>query len=160
MRTALSTTLVFALIVTLGRPVCFAQVDAWERVRLVEPGKKVSVTLKSGKSVNGKMHAWSADGVTLLQGKDRVVQVPRADVTKVAMAAGMSRGRRAGYAALIGGGVGAGLFTGLCAGDSDCDIAPASIGLVAGMFIGGIAAGIAALIPQHKEVIYRAEGTR
>lgn len=159
MRTALSTTLIAALIMALA-PASYGQSDAWERVKLIEPGRKISVSLNTGKSINGKMQAWSTEGVTVLQGRDKVVQVPRADVAKVAMTAGMSRKSRAGYAALIGGGVGAGLFTGLCAGDSDCDIAPASIGLVAGMFIGGIAAGIAALIPQHKEVIYRAEGTR
>ena len=41
---------------------CFAQVDPWDRVKLVEPGKKLAVKLHSGRSVNGKMEGlpWPA----------------------------------------------------------------------------------------------------
>ncbi len=74
---------------------CLAQVDPWERVKLVESGKRLAVKLHSGRSVNGKMETWSADGVAVRQGKDRVVQVKKSDVAQVAMVMGMSRGRKA-----------------------------------------------------------------
>jgi len=50
---------VILLVNLLCWQVCFAQVDPWERVKLIEPGKKVSVKLLSGRTVNGRMEAWS-----------------------------------------------------------------------------------------------------
>jgi hypothetical protein len=94
---------------------CFAQVDPWERVKLVEPGKKLSVKLHSGRSVNGKMETWSTDGVAVRQGKDRVVQVKKSDVAQVAMVMGMSRGRKAAWAGGITGGTVGGIVGGVCA---------------------------------------------
>jgi hypothetical protein len=135
---------------------CFAQVDPWERVKLVEPGKKLSVKLHSGRSVNGKMETWSAGGVAVRQGKDRVVQVKKSDVALVAMVSGMSRERKATYAFLITGGITGGLRLAACA-SADCEQPYAGLAALgyAGFF-GAIAAGIAALIPPHKEVLYTA----
>lgn len=135
-----------------------AQFDPWERAKLIEPGKKVSVQLHTGKMLNGKMHSWSPEGLTVLKG-NALVQVAKSDIAKIAMVAGMSRGRRAAWAGLIGGGIGAGIGGGACAGAGGCDVSPASVAAGAAVWIGGIAAGIAALIPQHKEVIYAAPPT-
>jgi hypothetical protein len=157
MRDILRSTTVLAWAILFGGQVCFAQVDPWDRVKLIEPGKKVSITLHNGKSVNGIMSAWSPESVTVLRGGGKTVQVPRADIEKVAMNAGMSRGRRAAWGALIGGGVGAVLIGAVCGGTSDCDGSDVAIAAGAALWFGGIAAGIAALFPQHKEVIYTAK---
>ena len=138
---------------------CFAQIDPWERVKLVEPGKKLSVKLHSGRSVNGKMETWSADGVAVRQGKDRVVQVKKSDVAQVAMVMGMSRGRKAAWAGGITGGAVGGIVAAACAaygceGGEGAAVVAASV-----VIYGGIAAGIAALIPPHKEVLYAAPGS-
>jgi hypothetical protein len=146
----------FLLMVVLGRPGCFAQVDPWERVKLIEPGKKVTITLSANKSISGRIQSWSPDGLVLIQGKDKVTHLAKTEIAKVALLAGMSRGRRALWAGLIGGGAGAGIFGGLCAGNYDCDASPAAVAAAGGIWVGGIAAGVAALIPQHKEVIYTA----
>jgi len=60
--TAVKNAVVILLVNLLCWQVCFAQVDAWERVKLIEPGKKVSIKLLSGQTVNGRMETWSADG--------------------------------------------------------------------------------------------------
>jgi hypothetical protein len=124
-------------------------------VKLIEPGRKVSVTVRGGRSIKGRMQTWSPDAVAVLQGKDKVVRVPKDEVSTLAMVVGLSRAKRAGYAAAIGGASGAALFGALCAGDDDCDVSPSLVAAGAAIWIGGIAAGVAALIPQHKEVIYR-----
>jgi hypothetical protein len=135
---------------------CFAQVDPWERVKLVEPGKKLSVKLHSGRSVNGKMETWSTDGVAVRQGKDRVVQVKKSDVAQVAMVMGMSRARKAALAGGITGAIGGGLGGLVCAGlGCDGEEAAAVVLANAGLW-GGIAAGIASLFAPHKEVLYTA----
>jgi hypothetical protein len=132
---------------------CLAQVDPWERVKLIEPGKKVSVKLHADKSVNGKMDAWRPDGLSVRQGGAKVVSVEKSDVAQVALVTGWSRGRKALVAGLITGGVVGGL-TGAALANC-CDVAPA-LAAGAGGFWGGVAAGIAALFPQHHEVIYSA----
>jgi hypothetical protein len=145
------------LIFFSGQRTCFAQLDPWERVKLIEPGKRVSVALHSGKSIKGKMQEWSSEGLTVLQGKGRMERVLKSDVAKIELVAGMSRGRRAAWAGLIGGIAGGLLVVGSCASTGECDSSSMPAGVTAGIFsFGGVAAGIAALIPQHKEVIYTA----
>jgi hypothetical protein len=134
-----------------------AQTDPWERVKLIERGKNVSVTLVSGKSVSGKMEEWQPDALVLRKGKGTVA-VAKAEAAKVYLSAGMSRGRRAAWAFGAGLGAGAVLYAvaAATAGGGDTPAETAGIIAVGGAFIGGIAAGIAALIPQHKELIYTA----
>ncbi len=134
---------------------CLAQIDPWERVKLIEDGKKVSVKLLSGKTLNARMEGWSTDGLSVRQGKDKVVPVAKADVAEVAMVSGMSRGRKALWAGgIVGGGLG-GVAAAACA-SAHCDVPPAALFAAGALVYGGIAAGIAALFPQHKEVIYAA----
>ncbi len=130
-----------------------ARSDAWERAKLIAPGKKVSVRLHNGKTVNGKLQSWSPEGLTVLT-RDRVMEVGKSEIATIALVVGMSRGRRAMWAALIGGAAGAGVGGALCATGSGCDVPTAALAAGTAVSIGGIAAGIAALIPQHKEVIY------
>ncbi len=84
----------------------------------------MAVTLNSGERVNGKMGAWSPEALAVLKGKDTAAQLAKSDIAKVALVAGMSRGRRAGWAALIGGVAGAALAGGGCAAGAECDIPP------------------------------------
>ncbi len=149
--------MVLVLVNLLGWQLCLAQVDPWERIKLIEPGKKVQVKLHSGQNVNGKMEAWNTDGLSVRQGKDRVVQAAKSDVAKVAMVGGMSRGRKAALAGGIVGGALGGLMAAACASpNSNCDVPPALMFASGAILFGGIAAGIAAIFPQHKEVIYTA----
>ncbi len=134
---------------------CLAQIDPWERVKLIEDGKKVSVKLLSGKTLNARMEGWSTDGLSVRQGKDKVVPVAKADVAEVAMVIGMSRGRKALWAGgIVGGGLGA-VVAAACA-SGGCEISPAAMFAAGALVYGGIAAGIAALFPPHKELIYSA----
>jgi hypothetical protein len=133
-----------------------AQVDPWERIKLIEQGKNVSVKLHSGQTVKGRMESWSADGLGVRQGKGKVAPVAKSDVAQVAMVTGMSRGRKATYAGLIAGGIMGGLTGAACA-SAGCDADPAFVVPVVAGFWGGVAAGIAALFPPHQEVIYTTE---
>lgn len=150
---AIRATAILAVALLVPRP-SPAQSDSWERVRLIEPGKGVHVRLLSGKTVKGKMESWSGEGLRLRQSRGNVVPVSKSDVQRVSFVAGMSRGRRAAWAALIGGGGGFALGAGVCGGSGDCDYHPAAIGAGTALWVGGISAGIAALIPQHKETVY------
>ena len=157
--TAVKNAVVILLVNLLCWQVCFAQVDPWERVKLIEPGKKVSVKLLSGQTVNGRMEAWSADGLSVRQGKDKLLPLAQPTIAQVAMVTGMSRGRKALYAGVITGGITGGLTAAACASSySYCDFPAVGIFAIVAGFWGGVAAGIAALFPPHKEVIYTAPG--
>jgi hypothetical protein len=127
-------------------------------VKLVEKGKRVSIKLQSGKSINGTMTEWRPDGVSLQRGK-QIESLAKADIAGVYLTAGMSRGKRAAWAGAIGGAAGAGFFGAVAATSSDLDVLPGEAAAFSAVFFGGIAAAIAALIPQHKELIYQAPGT-
>ncbi len=92
---ALGNTLALMVMALLYQQTCLAQVDPWDRVKLIEEGKKVQVELLSGKTLKGKMEAWSAEGLTVRQGKDRLVQAAKADVAKVVLVSGTSRSLKA-----------------------------------------------------------------
>ncbi len=154
---ALKYVLPLLLVALLYQQTCLAQVDPWERLKLIENGKKVQVKLHSGKTLNGKMEEWRTDGVSVRQGKNKVVAAAKADVAEVAMVSGMSRKRKFAWGAGITGGVYSGLLGGACAASRGCelDIPPGAI--VAGVAtLSAMVGGIAALFPQHKELIYRA----
>ncbi len=146
--------LAVALLALFCHQSSFAQVGPWDRVKLIEPGKKVEVRLHSGKSVNGKMEAWTAEGITVRR-KAELSMVPKSDILRVALVTGTSRARRAAWAGLITGGI-LGTIGGIACASSSCSEFEA--GVVAGGTAAwaGIAAGIAALFPQSKEVIYTA----
>ena len=144
--------IVLLMTVLLSWQMCLAQVDPWERINVVAEGRKVAVKILSGKTVNGKLIAWTPDSLTVTQRNDKSVQLAKSDITQVLLVTGKSRGEKAGWAFLIGGGVGGAVL----------GAAMRSEGSAAGFFLagllwfGGVAAGIAALFPPHKEVIYSA----
>lgn len=147
--------LVCALALQVFQPMGWAQVDPWERVKLIEPGKKLAVRLHSGKTVKGKMELWTSDGLSIRQGREKLNTISKADVARVALLTGRSRGRKALYAGLITGGVMGGLMGAACA-NGGCYAEPAILVPAAAGFWGGLAAGIAALFPQHQEILYTA----
>jgi hypothetical protein len=156
--TALKNAVALLLAALLYNPTALAQVDPWERIKLIEQGKKVNVKLHSGRSINGRMESWAADELGVRQGKDKVVTVAKSEVAQVAMVGGLSRARKAGYAFLVGGGIMGGLMAAACsANSSNCDVNVAAMSAASAVFVGGISAGIAALFPQHKEVIYQTQ---
>lgn len=148
------------LVVLLCQQTCLAQVDPWERIKLIEAEKKVQVKLRSGETVKGKMGTWSADGLTVLRGKNKSVPAAKADVAQVAMVRGISRARRALYGSgALAAGSGIAVAWG-CRCCTPCSTqgnarAAATVGLM------GVTAGVVllvwALFPQHKVVIYRAQ---
>ena len=147
----LKNTALLSLVALLSSRLCLAQVEPWERIRLIDEGKNVSVTLFSGEKVNGKMGAWTVDGIQVRKG-DKAVTVEKGRVERVELVTGMSRGRKAAWAGGITGGIVAGLGGPVCA-KHRCGIA--AIAGSAALY-GGLAAGIAALFPPHKELSYRA----
>ncbi|HOK44611.1 MAG TPA: hypothetical protein PLA43_15560 [Bryobacteraceae bacterium] len=155
-RARVLTNLICLVAVMFSQQICLAQADPWERVRLIEQNANVHVKLHSGKTVKGKMESWNTDGLSVRQGKSRVLAVAKSDVRQVVLPIGMSRGRRAAWGLAIGGGVGGGFGGAICA-PMECNAkeTAAAIGAFA-VLVGGIAAGIAALFPQHKEIIYSA----
>ena len=155
-KTALNHAAALLLAALLYQQASLAQVDPWERIKLIDQGKQVNVKLHSGQTVKGRMESWDPDGIGVRQGKDKVVPVAKSDVKQVAMVGGWSRARKAAYAGLIAGGITGGLMGAACS-SSDCDVSVPAMAASAAVVVGCIAAGIAALFPQHKEVIYQAQ---
>ena len=48
---------------------CFAQAGEWQRLKLIQTGKKVSVKLRSGRAVDGKTEGWTGEWLGVLPGK-------------------------------------------------------------------------------------------
>jgi hypothetical protein len=151
----LKTAVALFLVQLLGWQMCFGQVDPWKRITLIKQGRNVAVKLQSGKTLNGKMEGWNPEGLTVRQGKDKVVPVVKSDVAQVAIVSGLSRRSMAASGGLIAGGIGGGLSGAACA-SLGCGALSVWVGALAFAVVGGIAAGIAALFPPHKEVMYTA----
>jgi len=146
-----------ALLAFLAYPqACLAQVDPWEHVRIIQPGRNVYVKLHTNKALKGRMDAWRPDGLSLRQGNSKVVSIEKSDIAQVALLIGKSRGRKALYAGLIVGGVAGGVSGVAYASANCCEVPTAAVAASSAAFFGGVAAGIAALFPQHHEVIYSA----
>ena len=146
------------LVCMLLSPRCAAQGDSWELIKVIAPGRSVQVKLHSAKAIKGKMGAWRADGISITQSK-KVISMDKDDVAEIALLIGRSRGRKAMLAGVITGGAVAGIVGasyGINADDCCFDPSAGVLVPLAAGFWGGVAAGIAALFPQHQEVIYSA----
>jgi hypothetical protein len=100
----------FALMAVLAKPqIAFAQVTpapirgSWEGLKAVPPGDEVSVRLRNGQTLKGRLISVSDTALTLAQGKN-TTDVSRADALRVHRVVSKSAKR----AALIGLGIGAG----------------------------------------------------
>ena len=154
-RRTLSTGLTFAGWILLS-VTSFAQTTPWERVRFIEPGRKIEVRQQSGKAVTGKFEGMTDQGIQVRQDKN-VVAIRQEEVRSVALVIGKSRSTKSA----IGFGVTAGILGGIvgaaCASKSGCgeDAWAALIGIP---LYSAMVAGICALFPPHKEFVYKAEG--
>jgi hypothetical protein len=155
---ALRNTLALMLVALLFQQTILAQLDSWEQVKQIKTGKKVQVRLFSGKTVNSKMEAWSADGLTVRQ-RDQAgsVTLAKSDVAEI-VALGMSRRHKALIGFLVGGGGGVTTMAIDCAGHAPKGeiCGRGSDGPVVFALVGGIGALVGSLFPQNKKVIYRA----
>jgi hypothetical protein len=147
------------LVALLCVQACLAQADPWDRVGLIEPSSRVAVKLHSGKTVNGRMEAWSVKVLTVIEEDGLSAQLARSDIARVSLVTGMSRGRKAKHAFLITsaiwGGTAAIVYFKTISGHDDAG----GVGIAAALtvpVVGAIAAAIASLFPPHKEVIYKA----
>lgn len=105
------------------------------------------IKLDTGKAVKGRMGSWRPDGLSLQRGRGKVVSIDKSDIAQVALLIGRSLGRKAPlYAGLIAGSSCATL-AGLAYYSSDWHVVPtAAVAAGAGVFWGGVAAGIAATL--------------
>jgi hypothetical protein len=139
------------IMATLG--LCTAQDrHDWKSVSGLNPGDKVQLSLKTGKSITGLFTNWTTDGVTV-----DTATVKREEVKEVYRFVKGGHLKRAGIGALIGfgGGFAMGAAAGgchpgefLCIGRGKAGAIVGGAGLVVGAAIG-------ALLPSHrKEAIY------
>ena len=117
---------VFALIVVLAKPqITFAQVTpapirgSWEGLKAIPTGDEVSVRLRNGQKLKGRLTSVSDTALTLADG-NRTTDVTRADALRVHRVVSKSAKR----STLIGLGIGAGAGFGATAifaysGDND-----------------------------------------
>lgn len=147
--------LVAAAVAGLLSVVASAQ-PTWERVQGLGPNQAVTVYLRNGEAVKGKLQSTGADGLSLL-GKDRkTMQVGREDVVRLTK---KSRGRGAMWGGIFGFGIAAPI--GAFAGPYITDYGNPSAGVRMrhaagwGLFFGGVGAGIGALT-GIETTVYRA----
>ncbi|MCI0659959.1 MAG: hypothetical protein L0220_02690 [Acidobacteria bacterium] len=126
----------------------------WTIVELLKKGEKLSVELKSGKNVNGKLASVSQTGLSISEG-GKTTDLNRNDVSRIYQLVGRTRGKSALRGAAIGGaiGLGSGLSIYLPARDDLVGwIAPAF-----GVIGAGIGAGVGAVFSgaQKRILIYQ-----
>jgi hypothetical protein len=135
-------------------PVVSAQTTTgdWSGLKAVASGSKLSVKLKTGKTVEGKLTGVSDDGLSLTAG-GKATDFKTVDVLRVYRVGGSS----AGKAALIGAAVGAGTGAAVGASGGDEGFGPSNGVFAAGFAVLGGGAG--ALIgyavgrSRHKRVL-------
>ena len=136
----ISLTLVAALLlssVTVSAQLSTAPTRDWSQLNAVTAGSKLSVKLKSGKTVDGKLSGVSDTALSLTV-KDKPVDVKREDVQSVYQLTKKS----AAKATLIGLGVGAGAGAAIgLAGRSKNDLVNLNNPVTAGLTVLGAAAG-------------------
>lgn len=129
---------------------------AWERVQRLGPNQTVTVHLRNGEVLKGKLGSASAEGLSLLGKRGKMVQAGREEIARVTK---KSRGRGAMWGGIIGFGLAAPV--GAYAGPYIADWGNPSAGVRLrhaagwGLFFGGVGAGIGVLTGTETTV-YRA----
>jgi hypothetical protein len=127
---------------------------SWERLKVIPPGDELTVKLRSGQTIKGRLNVMSDTSLTLAQGRN-MTDVCRGDVLQVHRRISKSAKR----ATLMGLGIGAGVgLTGSVAaaksgpGEGDADL----WALVAGVIGAGVGALAGYIIGsrKHRELIY------
>ncbi|MFN2492319.1 MAG: hypothetical protein ABR501_05475 [Pyrinomonadaceae bacterium] len=153
---------VLTLVIALGNsPVASAQDSAadrdWSAVVAQLPGTRLSVTMKTGETVQGKVSSVSASELTLLKGNS-LVNLERARIRKVYRVGG----KQVGKSTLIGlgAGTGAGVAIGsvIAATDGPTESGEGHLPIVVfgagGAIIGTVTGLVAGLLGRKKVLIY------
>lgn len=150
-------TLALLLTTLLCNSTCVAQPDAWERLRSIEPGKKISVRLASGGTVEGKLKAWSTSELTLQQGNGQAMTLSKPDVARVVKFVGMARWQKAiiGSTALGTSAAAQAAWGCKCCTDCKTQGNAHSVAVAVGI-IAGLGLLVWALFPQRVEEVYAA----
>jgi hypothetical protein len=151
----------FALVAMLAKPqIAFAQVTpnpirgSWEGIKAVPPGDEVVVRLRNGQTLKGMLINISDTALTIERGKN-TTDISRGDALRVYRVVSKSSNR----ATLIGMGIGAGLGVAATVAAANDIQGDAEVALGA-LFIGGIGAGVGALMGyivgsrRHRTLIY------
>lgn len=140
---------VFMVVFTLfmnSTPAMAQQVSSdWSAVTAISSGEKISVELKDGKKMKGRLRSVSDSILTLDRGS-KTTDVSRDSIARVyrmAGAAGKSVGKAAAIGAAIGGGAGVGL--GISAGGYE-DLSRGELAGILGAVGAGLGAGIGAIV--------------
>jgi hypothetical protein len=154
----------FAVMAILAKPqVAFAQtppapiIGSWEVLKAIPPGDEVSLRLRNGQTLKGRLISVSDTALTLARG-DITTDVTRRDALRVYRVISKSAKR----ATLIGLGIGAGVGgfgAGAAAATARGSGEPGEYGLAV-LIYGAIGAGVGALTGyiagsrKHRELIY------
>jgi hypothetical protein len=159
---AMALTMVLSIFLMSITPATAQQASAstdWSAVTAISPGEKVSIELKDGKKVKGRLRSVTDSMVSIDRGskpgdfsRDTVARVYR-----MAGAAGRSVGRAAAIGAAIGGGIGIGI--GIASGGYE-DLSKGEAAAIAGGVLGAIGAGIGAVVgglgsKEKKVLVYQ-----
>ncbi len=117
----------------------------WSAVTAISPGEKLSIELKDGKKLKGKLRTVTDSMVTLERGS-KMTDASRDSISRVYRMAG-SAGKSVGKAAAIGAGIGGGIGVGLgIASGGYEDIGRGEIAAVLGGVGAALGAGIGAIV--------------
>jgi hypothetical protein len=130
----------------------------WAAVTAVQPGDKLVVKLREGKSVEGKLSSVSGETLTLAHNK-KTTELNRGDVLKVYRVTGKSAASSTLIGAGVGAAAGAGTGAAVCGGCNDkgsFDFGPSRSVITAGAALVG--AGLGAIVGfalgrRHKRVL-------
>ena len=130
----------------------------WSTVTAISSGGKISLELKDGKTMKGRLRSVSDSMLTIDRGS-KITDVSRDSIARVYRmegAAGKSVGKAALIGAAIGGGAGVGV--GIASGGYE-DISRGEVAAVLGAVGAGIGAGIGAIVgglgsKEKKVLIY------
>ena len=117
----------------------------WSTVTAISSGEKISVELKDGKKMKGRLRSVS-DSILVLDRGSKTTDVSRDSIARVYRmegATGRSVGKAAAIGAAIGGGTGVGV--GIASGGYE-DISRGEVAAVLGAVGAGIGAGIGAIV--------------
>jgi hypothetical protein len=128
----------------------------WERAERLAPGQSITVHLRSGKMLKGRLEAVAADALRIRMKAGRVEQAARGEIFRLTRKSRV-RGALWGLIAGFGAGAPVGAFAGPYLADWGNPSASVRLRHAAGwgLFFGGIGAGIGALAGAQATV-YRA----
>lgn len=156
--------LILILVTTFAHaPVAAAQdVDAgrdWSALRTLSVGTKLSVKMKSGETVEGRLSGVSDTGLTLSR-KNKTVELERGQIRRAYRVGGGSVGKATLIGLGAGAGAGAAIGAGIAAGgthESGEAALPVLVFGAGGAIIGTAAGLVTGLLGRKRVLIYESE---